>query len=139
MNGEMIVVQNNVYNTYKENSIYTASPEELTLMLYNGLIKFIMQAQKAIDEKDFEKANSSIVRAENIISEFQATLDKKYEISQNLLLLYDYMYRRLMDANIKKDKDILEEVLSFARELRDTWEQAMKIAKRHNKAQQIAQ
>jgi flagellar protein FliS len=133
------MVMNKASDQYKENSIYTASPEELTLMLYNGLIKFIMQAQMAIDEKNIEKAHNCIIRAENIIVEFQATLDKGYDVSNNLLLIYDYMNRRLMDASIKKDKEILNEVLGFAKDLRDTWTQAMKIAKQQmQKSQQIA-
>lgn len=127
---------NKAYNQYRENAIFTSTPEELTLMLYNGLIKFIMQAQAAIDEKDIEKANNSIIRAQEIVLEFQATLDMKYEVSNNLMLLYDYMYRRLMEANIRKDKDILGEVLGFAKELRDIWAQAMKIAKKQSRVKE---
>ncbi len=123
------MLTNNGYNQYKSNSINTATPEELTLMLYNGLVKFIMQAQAAIDVKNIEKANNAIVRAQAIITEFQSTLDMNYEVSENLELLYDYMYRRLVEANLKKDRDILEEVLGMAKELRDTWSQAMKLAK----------
>lgn len=126
------------YNVYKQSSILTASPEELTLMLYNGLIRFIMQAQRAIEGNDIEKANESIVRAEDIIEEFQVTLDMSYELSQGLSLLYDYMYRRLIDANIGKDLEILDEVLHFARDLRDTWAQAMKLAKNQPKKEQVA-
>ncbi|MCX8130718.1 MAG: flagellar export chaperone FliS [Clostridia bacterium] len=130
---------NKAYDQYKENSVYTATPEELTLMLYNGLVKFILQAQAAVDEKDIAKANNGIIRAQDIIIEFQATLDMKYEISKNLALLYDYMHRRLIDANMKKDRAILEEVLGLAKELRDTWAQAMKIAKQQQaRPQQIA-
>ncbi len=121
---------NNGYNQYKENSVYTATPEELTLMLYNGLVKFIMLAQSAIDDKNLERANNSIIRAQDIVREFQVTLDMKYEVSKHLDSIYDYMHRRLIQANIKKDKDILEEVLGMAKELRDTWTQAMKLAKR---------
>jgi flagellar protein FliS len=98
-------------------------------MLYNGLVKFLMQAQDAFDIDSIEKANNSILRAQAIISEFQATLNKQYEVANNLELLYDYMYRRLVEANIKKDKSIVEEILGYAKELRDTWAQAMKIAK----------
>ncbi len=119
----------NGYNQYKSNSINTATPEELTLMLYNGLVKYIMQAQAAVDAKNIEKANNGIVRAQAIITEFMSTLDMNYEVSQNLELLYDYMHRRLIEANVKKDKEILEEVLGMAKELRDTWAQAMKLAK----------
>jgi len=130
---------NKAYEQYKENSIYTASPEDLTLMLYNGLVKFLMQAEAAIEEKNVEKSHASIIRAEDIIQEFMSTLDMNYEVSNNLVLLYDYMYRRLIQANTEKNKDIVTEVLGFARELRDTWAQAMKIAKNQmGKTQQIA-
>lgn len=132
------MVTTNAHNTYKQSSIFTASPEELTLMLYNGLIRFIMQAQKAIEDKDIQKTHESIIRAEDIILEFQATLDMKYELSKGLALLYDYMFNRLVDANVKKDGEILEEVLGFAKDLRDTWAQAMKLAKQTNRNGQIA-
>lgn len=127
------MVTSNMYETYKQNSIFTASPEELTLMLYNGLIKFIMLSQKAIEDRDIQKAHESIIRAEDIILEFKATLDMQYELSNGLSLLYDYMLDRLFDANIKKDTEILDEVLHFAKDLRDTWAQAMKIAKQQGR------
>ena len=118
------------YNQYRENSVYTASPEELTLMLYNGLVKFIMKAQHAISKNDMENANKSIIRAQEIVSELMSTLDMKYEVAASLELLYDYMIRRLIEANVKKSSEILDEVLEFAKDLRDTWEQAMRIAKK---------
>jgi len=123
----------NAYNQYKENSIYTASPEELTLMLYNGLVKFIMRGIDSIEKKNIQDANTNIIKAQNIVSEFMNTLDMNYEISSSLYSIYDYMLRRLIDANIAKDKDILEEVLNFTKVLRDTWEQAMKISKKQGR------
>jgi len=128
---------NKAFNQYKENSIYTSSPEELTLMLYNGLVRFIMQGQLAIDENNMEKANNSIIRAQDIILEFQHTLDMKFELSNSLAMIYDYMYRRLIEANIKKEKEILDEVLNFAKELRDTWTQAIKLSKHAGNVQAI--
>jgi len=104
-------------------------------MLYNGLVKFIMQAQCAIDEKDNGKAHNCIVRAQDIVLHFSTTLNMEYEVSHGLAQMYDFMYRRLIDANIKKDKEILEEVLGFAKELRDTWSQAMKLAKQPQQPQ----
>lgn len=126
------------YDQYKENSVYTAQPEELTLMLYNGLVKFIMKAQYAISKNDIEKAHENIIKAQNIVLEFMSTLDRKYEISESLMLLYDYMNRRLIEANLHKDTDILSEVLGLSKQLRDTWEQAMKIAKNPHKSQVAA-
>lgn len=130
------MLTNNGYNQYKSNSINTATPEELTLMLYNGLVKFLMQAQSAIDAKNIEKANNTIIKAQAIIVEFRSTLDMNYEVSQNLELLYDYMYRQLTQANLKKDNSIVEEVLGMAKELRDTWAQAMKLAKHSTSVQE---
>ncbi len=120
---------NKAYSLYKENSVFTSTPEELTFMLYNGLVKFIMKAQSGIEENDIEKAANSIIRAEEIILYFRNTLDMKYEVSAGLDLLYEYMYRRLFEANISKDGEIIAEVLSLAKDLRDTWDKAMKLAK----------
>lgn len=118
------------YGQYKENSALTAKPEELTLMLYNGLVKFIMRAKDAVENGRMEEAHNNIIRAQDIITEFNATLDMQYDIAISLELIYDYMARRLVDANIKKSIPILDEVLGFSKDLRDTWEQAMKVAKK---------
>lgn len=115
----------NPYQQYKENAILTASPEELVLMLYNGIIRFIEEAKGTIEKKDYMAANNSIQRAQDIITELMLTLDMNYDISKNLYSLYDYMLRRLIDANVKKDVTILEEVKGFAIELRDTWSVAL--------------
>lgn len=131
------MLTNNGYDQYKSNSINTATPEELTLMLYNGLVKFLMQAQSAIETNNIEKANNGIIKAQAIVVEFTSTLDMNYEVSQNLELLYDYMYRQLTQANMKKDNAIVEEVLGMAKELRDTWSQAMKLAKHPAPIQEV--
>ncbi|NLB78995.1 MAG: flagellar export chaperone FliS [Clostridiaceae bacterium] len=128
----------NAYNQYKENSIFTASPEELTLMLYNGLVKFIMRGIDSIEKKNIQDANTNIIKAQNIVSEFMNTLDMNYEVSGSLNSIYDYMLRRLIDANVTKDNEILDEVLGFAKVLRDTWEQAMKISKKQGRKLEIA-
>ena len=129
---------NKAYNQYKENSVFTSSPEELTLMLYNGLVKFMLQAEAYIDKGDFSKVNGSIIRAQDIVQHFRSTLDMKYEVSKGLDMIYDYMYRRLIEANVKKDKTIIDEILGYAKELRDTWQQAIKLAKHHTLNQRIA-
>lgn len=121
--------RNNPYQQYQQSVVKTASPQELTLMLYNGLVKFLKLAHQGIEEKDMEKANNNIIKSENIITEFIRTLDPQYEVSGALLSLYEYMNRRLIEANIKKDKSAVEEVIGYAEELRDTWAQAMKLAK----------
>ena len=131
------MIAQNAYNQYREKSIQTARPEELTLMLYNGLVKFIMRAIDAVQKNKTEDAHNNIIRAQDIIQEFMRTLDKRYPIAVSLELLYDYMYRRLVEANLRKDVSILTEVLDMAKQLRDVWEQAMKLARRPVKAQEM--
>lgn len=120
---------NNPYAKIKQNSIMTASPQELTLMLYNGAIKFGNQAVEAINNKDLETAHNKIIRVDDIILEFIASLDHSYEVAETMALLYDYMHERLIEANMKKDVEILEEVIGYLREFRDTWKEAMAIVK----------
>jgi flagellar protein FliS len=117
------------YNKMLESAIMTASREELTLMLYDGAIKFCNQSLVALKKDDLEASTALIIRVEDIIREFQITLDHSYDISRQLNSLYDYMYRRLVEANMNKDPEILEEVLGMLRELRDTWKDAMKLAR----------
>jgi len=114
---------------YKQNQVETATPEELTLMLYNGAIMIVKRAKQAIEEKDLNQAHQLNTRAQDIINELIITLDRKYPVAEQMLLLYDYMKRRLIEANIKKDISILEEVEGFLIEFRDTWKQAMLIAR----------
>lgn len=118
----------NVAATYMDNKIMTATPAELTLMLYEGIIKFCNMAISANEKKDIAKAHSNIIKAESIITELKSTLDFNYPVSKELNSIYEYLYERLTEANLKKDNAILEEVLYFARELRDTWKEAMKLA-----------
>ena len=109
----------------------TASPAQLTLMLYDGAIKFCNIAITAIEENDIMKAHNNIRKVENIISEFRASLNFKYKVAQYFENVYVYIYDRLVEANIKKDKEILEEVLKHLRTMRDTWKEVMVLAKTH--------
>jgi flagellar protein FliS len=122
----------NPYQAYETNAVSTASPGELTLMLYNGSLKFMLQAKKAIEAKNFEKKNTCIQKAQNIIRELMVTLNMDVELSKNLMAVYDYMNRRLIEANVKNNIEILDEVMELTKELRDTWKQAIQI---HRKQQ----
>ncbi|MBO4414727.1 MAG: flagellar export chaperone FliS [Lachnospiraceae bacterium] len=117
----------NLALAYKNNTIQTASPAELTLMLYDGCIKFCNIALGALENNDIQKANTNIIKAENIIVEFRSTLDFKYPVAQDFDRVYDWIYRRLVEANIKKDTEILEDALRLVREMRDTWKEVMRL------------
>ena len=116
----------NAAKLYQQNSINTASPAKLTLMLYDGAIKFCNLAIMAIEENDIQKAHNNIKKVERIIEEFRATLNFKYPVAQDFDNVYKYLYDRLVEANFHKDKEVLEEVLEHLKTMRATWEEVMK-------------
>lgn len=117
------------YAQYNTNKIMNASPAELTLMLYDGAIKFCNIAIMGIEQKDIQKANDNIKKVQRIIDEFRATLDMKYPVAEDFDRVYKYLLSRLLEANIKKDKAILEEVNEHLHSMRDTWKEVMKRAR----------
>ncbi|WP_214847084.1 flagellar export chaperone FliS [Exiguobacterium sp. s193] len=119
----------NPYATYQSNSVTTALPQDLTLMLYEGLIKFAMMAKRNIEQGNIQEKNMYIQKAQAIITELQLTLNKSISLSTDLNNLYDYMQGRLIDANIKNDVTAIDEVIGFAEEFRETWKEAMKLAR----------
>ncbi|MFD2922581.1 flagellar export chaperone FliS [Halobacillus naozhouensis] len=110
---------------YQNNSVETASPGELTLMLYNGCIKFIRSAKKAINDNSIEQKNTSIQKAQAIIRELMITMNPEYAVSQEVLPLYEYINHRLMEANSQNDSTILDEVEGMVTEFRDTWKEVI--------------
>ena len=117
------------YQQYEKSKILTASPAELTLMLYEGAIKFANIAVMAIDKGDVEKAHNNIRKVERIIEEFQATLNHKYPVAKDFDEVYKYIMTRLREANVKKDKEIIEEVLKHLRTMRDTWKEVIQLSR----------
>lgn len=120
---------NNPYAQYAQNRILTASPAELTLMLYEGAIKFCNIAIMGVEQKNIQKAHDNIMKTERIIQEFQITLNHDYPVAADFDAVYTYLIRRLHEANIKKDAAILEEVLGHLRTMRDTWKEVMNLSK----------
>jgi len=116
---------NKAYEVYQNNAVNTASGGELTLMLYNGCMKFIKQAKKDMEEKNYEAKNNNIQKAQAIIQELMITLDPQYEISKQVMPLYEFMHHTLTQANIKNDQEKLDQVLEFVTEFRDTWKQVI--------------
>ena len=116
----------NPFAEYTTNKILTASPSEVTLMLYEGAIKFCNIAIVAIEHGEFEKAHVNIKKTQRIIEEFRNTLDHKYPVAEDFDRIYVYLLQRLLQANVKKDTAILEEVNTHLRSVRDTWKEVMR-------------
>ncbi|MFA4133359.1 MULTISPECIES: flagellar export chaperone FliS [unclassified Brevibacillus] len=120
----------NAAQTYQSNQVTTATPADLTLMLYNGALKFIKQAKLALEDKDVTKAHEASIKIQNILYELMSTLNNDYDISKEFSRLYEYMLQRTIEANMRKDVDILLEVEDLFIQFRDTWKEAMLLAKK---------
>ena len=115
----------NPYQAYAQNSVIQSTPGELTLMLYNGCLKFLNLAKKGIEATDIELKNTNIQKAQNILREFMVTLDMSVPVSKTMLPLYEYMIYLLVEANIQNDVAKVDEVMGYITEFRDTWKQVI--------------
>ena len=115
------------YNTaakaYGNNRIETATPAELTLMLYEGAVKFCNIAIVGLEKNDYEKVNTNIQKCRNIIVELTSTLNMKYPVAEDFKRMYDYIFALLTEANMKKDMELLERALEELRGMRDVWKE----------------
>lgn len=110
------------YKTYETNSITTASPKGLIMMLYDGAIKFCRLAEMAIDENNIERRNYNLKKAQDILIELRVTLNHDAgELAKNLEILYEFMYNQLVQANTKNDQLQVVEVRTMMTELKDAW------------------
>ncbi len=117
--------EDGVSELYNRNQILTASPAELTMMLYNGAIKFCNMAKKCMEDKDIEGANTYVQRARKIIVEFRNNLDFTYEVAKDFDRVYEFIYYTLVDANVKKDPELVDLALYHIKEMKDAWQQVM--------------
>lgn len=127
-------MNNNVSQQYAQTKIKTASAGDLVIMLYQGCIKFMRLGKKSIAKNDFEHANEYLIRSQDIIMELLTTLDaeKGGEIARNLAALYEYLYKRLIKANMKKDGEIIDEVEEIMLELLEAWQETVKKDRQEN-------
>lgn len=114
---------------YGTNKVMTATPAELTLMLYEGAIKFCNIAKVAMEKKDMQSANLNIQKARNIIVELQTTLNFDYPVAKDFDAIYTFIFDRMVEANVSKDPAVVEQILVQLREIRDIWKQVMKVAR----------
>lgn len=119
----------NIANAYRGVQVNTASPAELTLMLYDGAIKFGNIALVGFEKNDLEKINTNLLKMQRVIQELRSTLDFKYPVANDFERIYEYINRRLIEGNMKKDVAIVEEALQYIREMRDTWKEVMTVTR----------
>lgn len=117
-----------MYEKYKKTSVETISPGRLLIMLFDGAISSVQKAIEDIDSQRVGEAHKNMVKAQDIILELRNTLNMDYSLSAQLWELYDYLYRELVEANIHKDRLALENILPFLSELRQTWQEATRMA-----------
>ncbi|MBQ2802068.1 MAG: flagellar export chaperone FliS [Lachnospiraceae bacterium] len=119
----------NIAEIYKNSKEQTASKEEIITMLYDGAIKFCNIAITELELKNMENVNTNIKKVQRIIEELILTLDMRYPVSQEFKQVYEYILELLLQANMKKDKELLERACNEIRGMRDTWVEVVKKAK----------
>lgn len=123
---------NQSLNTYKNQQVQTASREQLLILLFDGAIRFLNLAKAGQEQANIEQYHTNITKAQRILTEFMTTLDVDLggEVAQNLYRLYEYLHYQLLQASLKKDVTMLDEVLGHLRSLKATWEEAILLSQK---------
>jgi len=128
---------NQYVKQYQKSSIETASREQILIMLYDGAIQFLNKARVAMQNKEHEAIHNNLIGAQNIIQEFINSMDREIapQLAENLISLYEYFIRRLVQANMKRQIEPIDEVLKYLKSLKATWEQAIILAQKEAQEQ----
>ncbi|MDV4149720.1 flagellar export chaperone FliS [Clostridium sp. AL.422] len=122
---------NNALNVYKNNSVNYASKEQLLLMLVDGAVKFAKIAREALTEKDIRKSHENLVKVQDIFTELMVSLDQNAgDWARQIYKVYDFIKTRLFEINLKKDANMMDELMPVIENVRDTWHEAYEISKR---------
>ncbi len=127
-----MISRNKPWDSYRKVATQTATPGQLVLMLYDGALNFLEKAKTGFDHKDpllfNQTISNNLVRAQAIIHELNAALNMRAggEVAGNFRQLYNYFYRRLGEANRKKQKEPIDEVIARLRTIRDSWSQMLR-------------
>ena len=120
----------NGYNVYKNNTANYASKEQLLLMLVDGAVKYAKRAELAIEKKDVKTAHDNLIRTQDIFTELMVTLNQDAGLwAKQLYKVYDFIKEKLVEANLKKDINVLREVLPLIENVRDLWHETYDKAK----------
>ena len=121
---------NNALNAYKNNSVAHASKEQLLLMLVDGAVRFAKISRQAMEDKDIKKCHENIIKTQNIFTELMVSLDQNAgEWAVQMFKIYEFIKEKLVEANIKKDINIMDEIIPLIEDIRDTWHEASKVSK----------
>ena len=114
----------NAYQRYTQGNIATEDPQKLIILLYDGIIRFLNLAKVDIENKDYMAANYHFIKARSIITELLSALDleKGGEIAKNLYALYWFLFEKIVEANMKKDIDTIDEIMPVIKTLKSAWE-----------------
>ena len=116
----------NPYARYQKTQIETADQGKLLMMLYEGALRFLGRSRKSLECEELEEANNNLVRVQEILTELMSSLDLEAgDVAISLFRLYEYMYYLLIEANIKKTVEPLDQVEKLLEELRDAWKEAL--------------
>lgn len=123
----------NPYEKYKSNSVAVASPEQLLIMLVDGAVKYTKVARLALIKGDKERAHKELIRVQGIFGELIRTLDPNAgDFAEELLIIYGCIRQKLIQANLKKDVSIIDEVLPLIESVRDTWHEVKRVYDQQN-------
>ncbi len=122
----MATAKANNLEAYKDTEILTANQGKLIVMLYDGAMRFLRVALENMSHRTYDVVNANVIKAQEIVTELMLSLnmDEGGEIAQNLLNLYAYMKKRLLEGNISKDPAVIEEILGLLAQLKEAWEEA---------------
>ena len=120
---QTILLNSHPQDAYRRQDVLTASSADLIVMLYDALKKNIILGRRGIEKKDIMSAHKHLMKAQDIVSELVNSLDMNYQISEELLNMYEFILRQLQDANIHKDKEPLIPVIEMVDGIRNAWKE----------------
>jgi flagellar protein FliS len=117
----------NPYERYRQQGVMTASPVELIVMLYDGCIKNLKLARIAIQEKKYDTSNTHLQKAQEIIAELISSLDLHFPIAADLMKIYDFILRQIVEINVSKDETAIGGIVGLLSTLKDAWSQVARM------------
>jgi len=126
---QMVMINSRPQDAYRRQDVLTAGPVDLIVMLYDALKKNIVLGKRGIVKKDIQGAHKHLIKAQLILTELINSLDMNYQISEELLELYEFALKSLADANMHKDAEPLDPIIEMVDSIRDAWKEISSITR----------